>query len=385
MAGISNCTTALSQAPDWVEAAKDLEAQLIPLARLKPGHSWLAFIYATDALADDLSSILTYLKQKTAIGHWVGSLGAGICCGRHEVFGRAGVTVMICQLPEKAFNVLPTISAGADEIPAAKRQWARDTMPPFGIVHGDPTNRHIVALIEGLSMDIENLALQVPGFLVGGLTASQGAFYQVAQVVTQGGLSGVLLAPDIEVATSLSQGCCPVGPSHRITEAQGGVVMALDNQPALEVFKHDIGELLARDLSRVDGYIHAALPVSGSDMGDYVVRSLLGVDPEHKWIAIAGDPKVGEQVMFVRRDPKAAEEDLMRMAAQLKRRVNGKPQGGLYFSCVGRGPGLFGAEGAEMAVLARTLGDFPLVGFFGNGEVSNNRLYGYTGVLCLFL
>ena len=31
------------------------------------------------------------------------------------------------------------------------------------------------------------------------------------------------------------------------------------------------------------------------------------------------------------------------------------------------------------------LGDFPLVGFFANGEISNNRLYGYTGVLTLFL
>ena len=31
------------------------------------------------------------------------------------------------------------------------------------------------------------------------------------------------------------------------------------------------------------------------------------------------------------------------------------------------------------------LGDFPLVGFFANGEISHNRLYGYTGVLALFL
>ena len=31
------------------------------------------------------------------------------------------------------------------------------------------------------------------------------------------------------------------------------------------------------------------------------------------------------------------------------------------------------------------LGDFPLVGFFANGEICNNRLYGYTGVLALFL
>ena len=30
------------------------------------------------------------------------------------------------------------------------------------------------------------------------------------------------------------------------------------------------------------------------------------------------------------------------------------------------------------------LGEFPLVGFFANGEISHDRLYAYTGVLVLF-
>lgn len=385
MAGISKVTLALSQSSDWVDSAKEIEQQLLPLEPLEVGITRLAFIYATDNFADDLSSILTYLKQKTDIAHWVGSLGAGICADKMEVFGRPGLAVMVLQMPENAFSVFPTLKSDIDEMPDPKREWSRAKMPPFGIVHGDPTNQNIVELIEALSLDIENLALEVPGFLVGGLTASRREFHQVAQTVTQGGLSGVLFAPDVEVATALSQGCSPVGPYHHITEAEGGVVMQLDNRPALEVFREDIGELLARDLARVNGYIHAALPVSGSDMGDYVVRGLLGVDPEHNWIAIAGEPVVGEQVMFVRRDPRAAEEDLLRMTAQLKRRLPREPKAGLYFSCVGRGPGLFGAEGAEVGLLTRALGDVPIVGFFGNGEISNNRLYGYTGVLCLFL
>ena len=101
------------------------------------------------------------------------------------------------------------------------------------------------------------------------------------------------------------------------------------------------------------------------------------------WLAIAGAPSIGEQVMFVRRDPKSAEEDLIRMTTSVKRRLSGVPKGGIYFSCVARGPTLFGSEGAEIGILSRVLGDFPLVGFFGNGEISNNSLYGYTGILCL--
>ena len=376
---------ALSQSPEWLITAREIEDQLLPLPVLTPGNAWVAFIYVTDHSAQDLSNVLIYLKQKTNIASWIGSLGVGICAGRIEVFGRAGVAVMVGQFPENAFNILPTLKSDVDEIPQNKRQWMTDAMPPFGIVHGDPLNPNIIRLIEALSKDIENVPLEVPGFLVGGLSASQGEHLQVADTVTQGGLSGVLFKPEVEVVTGLSQGCIPVGNSHKITETKNGVIMSLDGRVALDVFQEDIGELLSRDLSRVDGYIHAAFPIRGSDMGDYVVRSLMAIDPKHGWLAIAGEPNIGEQVMFVRRDPKSAEEDLIRMAVSVKRRLSRSLKGGIYFSCVARGPTLFGSEGAEIGILSRVLGDFPLVGFFGNGEISNNRLYGYTGILCLFV
>jgi small ligand-binding sensory domain FIST len=46
---------------------------------------------------------------------------------------------------------------------------------------------------------------------------------------------------------------------------------------------------------------------------------------------------------------------------------------------------MFGADAAETRQILDTLGDFPLVGFFANGEISHGRLYGHTGVLALFL
>ena len=46
---------------------------------------------------------------------------------------------------------------------------------------------------------------------------------------------------------------------------------------------------------------------------------------------------------------------------------------------------MFETEGKELSIIQKIIGECPLVGFFGNGEVSNNRVYGYTGVLVLFL
>ena len=72
-----------------------------------------------------------------------------------------------------------------------------------------------------------------------------------------------------------------------------------------------------------------------------------------------------------------------RISAELKSGV-AKPRGALYFSCVARGEHMFGSRGAELRVIRDALGEVPLVGFFCNGEISRDRLYGYTGVLTLF-
>jgi small ligand-binding sensory domain FIST len=143
--------------------------------------------------------------------------------------------------------------------------------------------------------------------------------------------------------------------------------------------------VLARQLQKVSGYIHAALPVTGADTGDYLVRNLIGIDPERGWLAIGEQVTAGDRILFVRRDRAAAEEDLVRMIRRVKRGTAAAPKAALYFSCVARGPSLFGPDSAELNILQRELGDLPLVGMFCNGEISHNRLYGYTGVLTLFL
>jgi len=89
-------------------------------------------------------------------------------------------------------------------------------------------------------------------------------------------------------------------------------------------------------------------------------------------------------MMFVRRDSNSARKDMMAMLANLDKRLTSRPRGGIYFSCVARGPNMFDKPGEEVAMIREVLGDFPLVGFSCGGEISNGRLYGYTGVLAVF-
>ncbi|MDA0342478.1 MAG: histidine kinase, partial [Proteobacteria bacterium] len=45
----------------------------------------------------------------------------------------------------------------------------------------------------------------------------------------------------------------------------------------------------------------------------------------------------------------------------------------------------FAAPDRETDIIRDTLGEFPMAGFFANGEISRDRIYAYTGVLTLFL
>jgi len=74
-----------------------------------------------------------------------------------------------------------------------------------------------------------------------------------------------------------------------------------------------------------------------------------------------------------------------RMLLELKSRLSSPIKGGVYVSCLGRGREQFGDNSEEVRFIHSVLGDFPMVGFFANGEIHKNSLYGFTGVLTLFV
>ncbi|MEK9755198.1 MAG: FIST N-terminal domain-containing protein, partial [Rhodospirillaceae bacterium] len=189
---------AVTDGASWAVAAKALEEGLHGLEP-GPGRQYLGFLYVTDALAEDYGSIVSYLRQKTGVHHWIGSVGMGVMAvapdgagdwaGR-EWFGRPGACAMVADFPRDGFCVLPRLGRGVDEIGDETRHWMAARTPPFGIVHGDPMNGAVPGLVEALAREMENAQLEVPGFLVGGLTSSMGAHYQLADEVIGGGLSG---------------------------------------------------------------------------------------------------------------------------------------------------------------------------------------------------
>ncbi len=46
---------------------------------------------------------------------------------------------------------------------------------------------------------------------------------------------------------------------------------------------------------------------------------------------------------------------------------------------------MFGDDNTEPEMLEEAFPGLPVAGFFAGGEISHDQLYGYTGVLTLFL
>ncbi|MCI0400904.1 MAG: FIST C-terminal domain-containing protein [Gammaproteobacteria bacterium] len=363
-----------ASAGSWQEAAKACLSQTGRSA----STANLGFLYVTDWLAPHLSEILVYLKNQCGIQHWVGTVGMGICATGCEYYDCPAMAIMLSAFPEDAFRIFGTPNANVARLELFHPPEGSAVPTPFGIVHGDPRNGHVPDLVVQLAQAMES------GFLVGGLTSSRGEFPQIADILTSGGISGVLFSPDVVVSTRLTQGCSPIGKRHTITACDGNILISLDGQPALEVFKDDIGEVLSHELETIGGYIFVGLPVAGADTGDYLVRHIVGVDVPNKLLAIGASAVPGSDIMFCRRDADTAYQDLLRMLEEI-RPDKGIPKGGVYYSCIGRGRAQFGPDSRELKTVQEALGNIPLVGFYANGEISNNRLYGYTGVLTLFL
>lgn len=343
-----------------------------------PHQAQLGFLYIASELAAATDRIVDCLREGSGIPHWVGCVGMGLCSNGRETYDEPAISALITPFAADDFRVMPTFDDSPDAWLEATRDWRERNMASVAVVHADPRCDRLPELLTELGDGLQG------GFLLGGIASAESLPAQIADRATGNGISGVLFSGRVAVSTGLSQGCSLIGHKHVVSRCRHNVIETIDGRPALDVFREDIGEVLARDLSKVGGYIFAALPVPGSDTGDYLVRNLVGIDPDRGLLAIGDRVQPGMQIQFARRDAETAREDLGRMIDNLKNRLPGSPRGALYHSCLGRGRHLFGDDSAEMKLVRKLLGEVPLAGFYANGEISHNRLYGYTGVLTLF-
>jgi small ligand-binding sensory domain FIST len=359
--GAFRTTLAVDQDPG--AAAAQVAAEL---AQQGSGGA-LGFVYVTDRLKSDMASIVGTLRAGTGVGQWVGTVGFGVIAGRQAIYNEPAVAAMIAPWPQDAFQVYDGVSS---------KPFSASGMTT-AIVHVDPRNRQFDDLLKSLASSSQ-------AYLLGGITASRTKQYdRMAGERAKEGVSGLFLSPEIPVSIGVSQGCSPIGPTRTITATREGLVAAVDGEPALRMLLNDLSAVNEADLRIALHALHVGLPVPHSDTGDYVVRNIVGIDTDKGAIAVADNVEPGQKMFFCQRNREAAARDLTAMVRKVHARTQ-NPRGAFYVACVARGPNMFESANEEVGLIQSVLGDIPLIGFYANGEVAGDRIYGYTGVLALF-
>ncbi|MDH3452270.1 MAG: FIST C-terminal domain-containing protein, partial [Gammaproteobacteria bacterium] len=272
----------------------------------------LGFVYVTEAMLTHLDELLAALREVTGVQRWLGCSGVGVCANEREVYDMPAAAVMLSSFAPDAWMELP--ASDFDTALTTAGDWEARFPGSLGLVHTTGAAAFHDGRLQTLVGRLANT------FFVGGLSSSESS-----GAVAGSGISVALFAPQIAVAVDHTQGCTPIGAPHRISSAQRNVAIALDGRPALDVLREDVGEVMARDLSRTGNYIFAALSVPGSDTRDYMVRNLIGIDEQQGLVAIGDDLEAQQELMFCRRDGNSARADLTRMTNALRKRIDGRP------------------------------------------------------------
>ena len=409
--------------PQWHGAAALVLAQL--RAQMADGQHAsapnLGLLYITDDYVDVAQDILDYVgAELPAVADWAGTVGIGIAATNVEYFDEPALAVMLLEIPSDQFRVFSGVSP-------LNLGFESQT----ALLHVDPSTPDVTELLGDMARRTES------GYLFGGLSSSRGRSVQFAlsgdgtlpghgrsKGVFSGGMSGVAFGPQVDLISRVTQGCKPVSKVRVVTEARDNVVIALDDQPALDTLLADLNVSLDQPeaaLSAVratlvglaaprTGAANAAVRLTGNLGNETQVRQIIGLDPGRRAIAVGDAVRPGLQLAFCRRNADTARSDLMRICAEIREELepaeleyaaaDGAPAlplapgaptaerkqivGAVYVSCVGRGGAHFGWPHAEMQIVRQALGDVPLVGFFASGEVAYEHLYAFTGVLTVF-
>jgi small ligand-binding sensory domain FIST len=232
--------------------------------------------------------------------------------------------------------------------------------------------------------------------VVGAGASESGATRTTYQIcggtVTTNAVAGMGFAGAFQTHVDITQGCQPITEPMRITKAKGNLIYEIDQRPALEVFARLLKGPLAENLRRALMVLFVGLPADTAENsvapGKYVIRNIVGLDPNEGILGVADEVHEGQALIFALRDGQRAREDLIQMLQRQAERLAGKkPAFGLYFNCCARGASLYGMEGIDTAYIRQILGNFPLIGMFGGYELAplgrSNHLFAYTGVLAL--
>lgn len=355
----------------------------------------LAFLFVSGLYKTAWQPILRCIRQELGNPLLLGCTGGGILGVDKELEFTPAMSLITASLPRVTLHPFQIAPSELEE-PQGSGFWieklgATPGEEPVGVLLPEPFSCNVMALVPALGAAYPKMPL-IGGLASGGSEGEGNALFLDDDVVPEGAI-GVLLTGDIELQTIVSQGCRPIGRPYIITKAQSNVILELAGIPAMEALRKLVVSLSEQERAIAQRALFIGVVMNehlqSFQRGDFLIRNLIGMDPNSGALAVGDQLQVGQTVQFQIRDAAASLEDLTQLLQEKKGELKSSPAGGaLLFNCLGRGQDLYGTPHVDIRTIQAAIGNRPVAGFFCNGEIGpvagRNFIHGFTSSLGLF-
>ncbi len=342
----------------------------------------LVIVFVSSAYSDHYSSLPAILGRYFPNATRFGCSTAGILENGELGDSPKGVTIMAAQLPG--------VQIQSFHIDGDPEDWSIEEPSDQSseiIVLADPFSCQTSKLGEWLDSNFPD-SQSIGGVASGGWAAGETILLQNDELLRTGAI-GITLTGNIKMNTIVSQGCRPIGSPMFITRSIGNQIFEIDGEPAMLLLERLFASLDDADRKLAHTSLFLGLGMQDQqetyNHGDFLIRNILGIDPETRSITIAAAIEPKAIIQFHLRDSDASTVELKEQLATLK---DTKPAAALVFSCMGRDKDLSGTSSHDATVLSEAMGQTPMAGFFGNGEIGpvagKTFLHTYTTAIGFF-
>lgn len=375
----------------------DLAGTLVRLCaecdqRLDGERPDLVLLFLTSHFEDEAEEIVTTLTRRYPTAVLLGVSAESVIGPDSEYERVPALALWAAHLPGvelRPFAISPEAFATAATPDAWIELVGVPSERPAGFLFfADPYSAPVTTALARFNSAYPNRP--VLGGLASGCDRPEQAVLILDDQVHRAGAIGVALTGPIEVRAVVSQGCRPIGRPLVITRCERNIIQALGGLPAMQRLREVLDGLTPDDrrLARQALFVGRVINEYQESFarGDFLIRSLLGVDTGSGAIAVGDAMRVGATVQFHVRDAVSADEDLRQMLGAVCR--ESLPAGALLFSCNGRGTRMWNEPHHDIRVLREICGTPAVAGFFAAGEIGpiggKNFVHGHTASIALF-
>lgn len=363
--------------------------------KLQAPEVTLGLVFMTPAFFDRARPILEILRVHCQIPLLIGCSSTGLIAGSKEFEDTEGIVTALYHLPGAVLHACRFTQEQLEEA-NGPAYWHHETgLSPDSIngwlAFADPFHLDSEGWIRSWNEAYAPLPI-LGGLASGNSSEHQTQVYLNGEAYSQGGVA-LAVGGQIKLSNVISQGCTPIGETWTITQTEGNLIHKIGNRPAYQVLVDTFNALPPEEQQKTRGNLFIGLVVNEYleefHRGDFLIRNVLGADPQSGTIAVGAMPRAGQTLQFQRRDAAAASEDLAALLNRARTALHGSTlYGACLCCCNGRGARLFGEEHHDAQLVQKALGPLGLAGFFCNGEIGpvggRNYLHGYTASLALF-